>query len=96
MAATVLSTPRAVQMSVFVVRAFVKMRRMLTTQRDLAKKLAEVEEKLTKRLDIHETAIVEVLQQIMTLLNPPPPEEPPEPPQKRIGFDVREKKKKYG
>ena len=93
MAATILNTPRAVHMSVFVVRAFVKMRRVLIAQRDLAKKLADIEKKLTDRLDIHETAIVEVLRQIMTLLNPPPDE--PEPPQRRIGFNVREKKKKY-
>jgi len=93
MAATVLNTPRAVQMSVFVVRAFVKMRQILIAQSDLAKKLAEIEKKLTARLDIHETAIVEVLQQIMTLLSPPPDE--PEPPRKRIGFGVKEKRKKY-
>jgi hypothetical protein len=41
MAANILKSPRAVQMSVFVVRAFVKMREMLIGQRDLAKKLAE-------------------------------------------------------
>ena len=93
MVATVLNTPRAVQMSVFVVRAFVKMRQVLIAQRDLAKKLANIEEKLTARLDIHETAIVEVLQRIMTLLSPPPDD--PEPPQRQIGFDVRERNKKY-
>ena len=93
MAATVLNSPRAVQMSVFVVRAFVKMRQILLAQRDLAEKLAEIEKKLTARLDIHETAIVEVLQQIMNLLSPPPDE--PEPPRRQIGFDVRERKKKY-
>ena len=63
MAATVLNTSRAVQMSVFVVRALVKMRQILIAQSDLAKKLAEIEKKLTARLDIHETAIFEVLQQ---------------------------------
>jgi ORF6N domain len=93
MAANVLNSPRAVQMSVFVVRAFVKMRQILIAQRDLAEKLAEIEKKLTARLDIHETAIVEVLQQIMTLFSPPPDE--PEPPRRQIGFEVRERKKKY-
>lgn len=62
MAATVLNSLRAVQMSVFVVRAFVKMRQILIAQRDLAEKLTEIEKKLIARLDIHETAIVEVLQ----------------------------------
>ena len=84
MVATVLNSPRAVQMSVFVVRAFVKMRHMLIGQNDLAKNLAELEKKLTDRLDVHETAIVEVLQQVMILLTPLPPE--PDLPQRRIGF----------
>jgi len=70
MAANILKSPRAVQISVFVVRAFVKMREMLIEQRDLAKKLEDLEERLTERLDIHETAIVEVLRQVMTLLAP--------------------------
>ena len=70
MAANILKSPRAVQISVFVVRAFVKMREMLIEQRDLAKKLEDLEERLTERLDIHETAIVEVLRQVMTLLTP--------------------------
>jgi len=71
MAANILKSPRAVQISVFVVRAFVKMREMLIEQRDLAKRLEDLEERLTERLDIHETAIVEVLRQVMTLLTPP-------------------------
>ena len=83
MAANILKSSRAIQMSVFVVRAFVRMRQVLIAQRDLAKKLAEIEKKLTERLDVHETAIVEVLRQIMTLLTPP---HEPEPPRKQIGF----------
>ena len=84
MVATVLNSPPAVQLSVFVVRAFVKMRHMLIGQNDLAKNLAELEKKLTDRLDVHETAIVEVLQQVMILLTPAPPE--PDLPRRRIGF----------
>ena len=84
MAANVLNSPRAVQMSIFVVRAFAKMREMLLGTRELAKKLAALEKKLTSRLDVHETAIVEVLQDLMQILNPPPP--PPEPARRRIGF----------
>jgi hypothetical protein len=83
-AANVLRSPRAVQMSVFVIRAFVKMRETLLGTRVLAKKLAALEKKLTSRLDVHEAAIVEVLQELMQILNPPPP--PPEPPRRRIGF----------
>ena len=83
-AANVLRSPRAVQMSVFVIRAFVKMRETLLSTRELAKKLAALEKKLTSRLDVHEVAIVEVLHDLMQILNPPP--SPPEPPRRRIGF----------
>ena len=92
MTATVLNSPRAVQMSVFVVRAFVNMRQMLAAPSDLARKLAELERSLTDRLDTHETAIVDVLRQLMLLLNPPPA---PTPPRKRIGFGVRERRGVY-
>src|SRR5438105_5466514 len=60
-AANVLRSPRAVQMSVYVIRAFVKMREALRGTPELARKLAELEKKLTARLDVHEAAIVEVL-----------------------------------
>ncbi len=72
MAANILNSPQAVQMSVFVVRAFVKMRSLLTDTRELAKKLAALEKELTSRLDSHETAISEFMQRIMLLLDPPP------------------------
>jgi hypothetical protein len=83
MAANVLNSPEAVQMSVFVIRAFVKMRETLLGTRELAKKLALLEKKLTGRLDSHEVAIIHVLQELMQILNPPPP---PDPPQRKIGF----------
>ena len=85
MAANILRSERAIQMSVFVVRAFIRMRQMLVEQRGLARKLAALEEELTARLDVHETAINEILGQIRRLLSPPPE---PEPPKKRIGFLV--------
>ncbi len=88
MAANVLNSPRAAQMSVFVVRAFVKMRSLLTDTRELARKLAALEQELKARLDVHEAAIVEFLQRIMKVLDPPPP--PPEPPTPEIGFHVKE------
>jgi phage regulator Rha-like protein len=88
MAANVLNSPQAVQMSVFVVRAFVKMRGSFSDSRELAKKLAALETELKSRLDIHETAIIEVLQRVMAILDPPPPQ--PEPPRREIGFHVKE------
>ena len=83
MAANILNSAQAVQMSVFVVRAFVKMRGLLTDTRELAKKLASLEKELTARLDSHETAISEFMKGIMLLLNPPPA---PEVPEKEMGF----------
>jgi predicted amino acid-binding ACT domain protein len=83
-AANVLRSSRAVQMSVFVIRAFVKMREALRGSPELARKLAALEKKLTARLDVHEAAIVQVLREVMQILNPPP--SPPEPPRRRIGF----------
>jgi hypothetical protein len=88
MAANILRSEKAIQMSVFVVRAFVKMRAILATQTDLAYKLAALEKKLAKRLNLHERVISDIIQQIMSSLNPPPPE--PALPRKRIEFHVRE------
>jgi len=88
MAANVLNSPEAVRMSVFVVRAFVKMRELLGGTKELAKQLANLEKKLTARLDGHESAIVEVLQRLMNILDPPPTPPEPETPKRRIGFHV--------
>ena len=91
MAATVLNTPRAVQMSLFVVRAFIRMRGILTDTRELAQKLSALEQELKGRLDIHEAAIVDVLQRIMRILEPPAePPAPVEPPKPEMGFHIRE------
>ena len=77
MAANVLNSPEAVRMSVFVVRAFVKMRELLGGTKELARQLAALETKLTAPLDGHEVAIVEVLRRVMDILDPPPLPEPP-------------------
>jgi hypothetical protein len=83
MAASVLNTPRAVEMSVFVVRAFVRLRMLLATHKELAAKLAELETKLTVH-DDQIRLIIEAIKQLMTS---------PEPPKKRpIGFRVEKDK----
>lgn len=84
MAANLLNSPQAVQMSVFVVRAFVRMRGLLTDTRELARKLAALERDLTSRLDNHDVAITEFMGRLMQLLDPPPA--PPPPPDKELGF----------
>ena len=96
MAANVLNSPEAVRMSVFVVRAFVQMRELLGSTKELAKQLAALEKKLTERLDGHEVAIIEVLRRVMDILDPP--SLPPGPPRREIGFHVgmAEQKAKAG
>ena len=82
MAANVLNSPQAVRMSVFVVRAFVKLREMLATHKELAHKLAELERKLQN----HDESIRSLVVAIRQLMRPPEPETP----KKRIGFLVEE------
>jgi phage regulator Rha-like protein len=83
MAANVLNSAQAVQMSVFVVRAFLKMRALLGDKRELSKKLAALEKELKQRLDVREAAIVTILQRLMDIIDPPVMPEPSKP---RIGF----------
>jgi hypothetical protein len=92
MAANVLNSPRAVQMSVFVVRAFVRMRAALGDTRQLARKLAALERELKGRLDVHESAVVGILQRMMDILDPPPF---PRPRRRAIGFRVEEPRPRY-
>ena len=89
MAANVLKSKKAVAMSVFVVRAFVKMRELLANNKGLASKLAELERKLTSRLDEHEGTILHLLDEIRKLMELPPTE----PPRREIGFHVKSLKK---
>ncbi len=93
MAAMVLNSPRAVQMSVFVVRAFLKMRAALSDNLELARKLAALEKELKERLDVHEAAIVTILQRVMDIIDPPALPEPP--PKKGIGFQAKESRGRY-
>src|SRR5438477_4144468 len=71
MAANVLNSPRAIQMSVFVVRAFLKMRSLLGDKRELASQLAALEKELKQRLDVHEAVIVTIVQRVMDIIDPP-------------------------
>ena len=84
MAANILNSERAVAMSIYVVRAFVKLREVLASTEELAGKLDDLERKLTGRLDVHEKAVVELFARIRLLLRPPPPGPPPK--RRRIGF----------
>ena len=87
MAANVLNSPRAVEMSVFIVRAFVKMREQLVATAMLEKRLAEIE----KNLLTHNDALRDLYRKIRPLLLPPP-----EKPKGKIGFQARERRAHYG
>jgi len=77
MAANVVDSPAAVKASVQVVRAFVRLRQVLANHAELARKLAELDE----RIDGHDGAIQGIMKAIRDLM-----ESPPEPPRERIGF----------
>jgi hypothetical protein len=64
MAATVINSARAVRMSVFVVRAFVRLREMLSTDRRLAAKIDELE----RRMDSHDSITMDLIQAIKDLM----------------------------
>ncbi|MGA9071935.1 MAG: ORF6N domain-containing protein [Terracidiphilus sp.] len=76
MAASVLNSPRAVEMSIFVVRAFLRLRETLATNKALAAKLAELEQ----RLETTDQKILEIVEAIHVLAMPP------ERPARQIGF----------
>jgi hypothetical protein len=76
MAASVLNSPRAVEMSIYVVRAFLRLRETLATHKELAAKLAELEQ----RLETTDRKILEIVKAIHVLAMPP------EKPVRQIGF----------
>ncbi len=87
MAATILSSPRAIEVSVYVVRAFVRMRELAVTHGDLAKRLGELEQATEALAMSHDTLnrntraqfkqVFDALRALMT---------PPDPPRRPIGF----------
>ncbi len=81
MAANVLNSPRAVVMSVYVIRAFVKMREVQAANSAILKRLAEID----KTLLLHDSALRDIYRRLRPLLEPPPA-----PPKPEIGFHVKE------
>jgi hypothetical protein len=79
MAASVLNSKRAVEVSVYIVRAFVKLRRMISEHKELSRKIAQVESHLAE----HDEQIIELIKAIKQLLKPEPP-----PKKRRIGFNA--------
>jgi ORF6N domain len=95
MAATVLNTPRAVEVSVYVVRAFVKLRELVGSHLELARRLDDLEQKTEALAINHDTFsrntrnqlkdVFDALRQLMT---------PPDPPKRPIGFITPQDKDK--
>jgi hypothetical protein len=85
MLSSVLRSERAIQMNIAIMRAFVKLREILSTHRELAQKLAELERKIEKH-DTHIQAIFEAIRRLM---------QPEEKPKRQIGFRVEEPRVKY-
>ena len=84
MAATILNSPRATEVSVYVVRAFVRLREFLTAHKDLARRLDAHEKKLAS----HDQAIAGLVNTIRQLMTPPEPKRRP------IGFVTPDEKKR--
>jgi hypothetical protein len=78
MAATVLNSPQAVHMSVFIVRAFIKLRQMVLDHQSLYRKVASME----RKYDAQFQGVFAAIKQLMT---------PPETKRKRIGFVIGRK-----
>jgi len=86
MLSSVLRSQRAIQVNIAIMRAFVKLREILSTHKELASKLAQLEPKIEK----HDEKIKVIFDAIRQLTSPVVPK------RKKIGFEVREKPTKYG
>jgi hypothetical protein len=85
MLSSVLKSERAVKVNIAIMRAFVKLRETLETNRELARNFAELEKHVGKH-DAEIAAIIDAIRQLMA---------PPEKPRREIGFHVREKVPRY-
>ena len=83
MLSSVLNSDRAIEVNLQIMRAFVKLREMIASHKDLARKLAALE----KKYDDNFKVVFEAIRALMT---------PPEKPKKKIGFGLREKQTGYG
>ncbi len=85
MLSSVLNSERAIKVNIAIMRAFVKLRQMLETNRELAQKFSELEQRVGK----HDQEIAAILEAIRQLISPP------EKPRRGIGFHVRKRRPRY-
>ena len=82
MLSSVLNSERAIAVNIAIMRTFSRLRHILSSHADLARKLEALEKKYDKQFRV----VFDALREMM---------KPPEPPQKKIGFGVRERQAKY-
>ena len=83
MLSSVLRSERAIEVNIAIMRAFVQLRKMVATHKDLERKLAALE----KKYDAQFKVVFEAIYQLMT---------PPEKPRRKIGFGIKESRATYG
>jgi hypothetical protein len=83
MLSTVLNSERAIQVNIEIMRTFVRLRQMIVTHKDLARKLEALEE----RCDAQFKVVFEAIRELM---------KPPEPSKRKIGFLAKERAVRYG
>lgn len=86
MLSSVLNSDRAIDVNIAIMRAFVQLRKISSSHKQLAQKLREIE----ARLEDHDESIDAIFEAIQQLMRPP------EKPRKPIGFEVKEPKRRYG
>lgn len=85
MLSSILRSERAVKVNIAIMRAFVRLREALETNRELARKFSELESRVDKH-DAELAAILDAIRQLMA---------PPLKPRREIGFHVRERSPRY-
>jgi hypothetical protein len=90
MLSSVLASERAIAVNIEIMRAFVRLRDLLASNKELARRFADLEQRLTRKLATHDQAIAGILDAIRQLMNPP------QPPKRPIGFVTLTEKKKPG
>ena len=83
MLSSVLNSKRAIEVNILIIRAFVRLRGMISSHKALLRKLEDMEKKYDEQFRV----VFEAIRQLMI---------PPDPPRKKIGFEVKESKASYG
>ena len=83
MLSSVLSSPQAIAVNIQIMRAFVRLRELLSSNKELARQFAALESRLNKRLADHDDTIAAILSAIRQLMNPPAPK------RRGIGFTAK-------